>query len=429
MSRGSAAGKVVGWLGIAMLTSLSGGVMAAPLSGSEEMLLQQLADPAFYTHPHRREAIGDALAMVETMLAATGSYRMPHEAGPLLHGASGQALRLLAAGGGRAGEIARIMQSEAEKGLYGDPSHPLRGQIGADERATTEFRIAAGATQRLLLDSGGSGRLFLGATCSMELRELPHNANGQLDLGADPGTSLAVGSGDPAHYPLTAPLTSFGVAPGEDCGDQTHTLLVAWSPAPPRLTATHDGKLLVRQPGRYQVDLVDGAAALRFDLPAGAVFELSARDASITAEGPALQGRQWVRGGASEARIEAPAKQLDLLVVRADLPRLLPGEVLQANAQRSAQLFEVSTPPGARGYLRVETLPGTLDGDPMLHAFDRSGETIAQDDDSGEGLNAALEVPVIAGTVQTFAVADLREEGVPSVRVSLIEQPSQIEEP
>ena len=133
-----------------------------------------------------------------------------------------------------------------------------------------EFRIAAGATQRLLLDSGGSGRLLLGATCSMALRELPHNSNGQLDLGADPGANLPVGSGDPAHYPLTAPLTSFGVAPGEDCGEQTHTLLVAWSPAPPRLTATHDGKLLVRQPGRYQVDLVDGAAPKGFPLPKGA---------------------------------------------------------------------------------------------------------------------------------------------------------------
>lgn len=397
---------------------------ASPMSSSEEFLFKQLADPAFYAHPHRREAIGDALAVAETMMAATGSYRNPREAGTVLHGPAAQALRLLAAGGGRAGDIARIMQSEAEKGLYGDPSRPLRGMVSAGGEASAEFRIPPGLTQRLLLDSSGTGRLVIGATCAMELRELPRDENGLIDIHGEPGATVQVGAKDAASYAISAPLTAFGVAPGRDCGDTEQTLLVGWSPPPPRLAATDDGKQVVRRPGRYQVDLTDGAAELHFELPAPGHYELSVSDeaAQLSAAGPALQGHQWISGGKREGRIDADNRRhVDLVVSEANVPRLLPGEVLQPQGGRLAMLFEVALPGDARGYLRLESLPGEVDGDPMIYAFDGSGTEVAQDDDGGEGLLAALEVDAVAGSLQTFAVVDLSEQGLQPVRVSLAE--------
>lgn len=404
---------------------------ASPMSNGEDLLFKQLADPAFYIHPHRREAIADALAVAETMMAATGSYQNTREAGTILHGPAAQALRLLAAGGGRAGEIARIMQSEAEKGLYGDPSRPLRGMVSSGGEASAEFKIPPGATQRLLLDSSGTGRLLIGATCAMELRELPRDENGLLDIHGEPGTSVQAGAKDAASYAITAPLIAFGVAPGHDCGDSEQTLLVGWSPPPPRLAVADDGKLVVRRPGRYQVDLTNGAAELRFELPPSAHYTLSVSDeaAQISAAGPSLQGQQWIGGGQRDGRIEADNRQhVDLVVAEANVPRLLPGEVLQPPAGQTSMLFEVALPGDARGYLRLESLPAEVDGDPMLYAFDGSGEEVAQDDDGGEGLLAALEVEAVAGSLQTFAVTDLSEQGLQPVRISLADTPLQRED-
>lgn len=196
----------------------------AAATNVDDLLLKNLADPAFYQYPHRLEALADTLAVAETLLAVGGGYRDENVGAALLGGEGAAVLHSIADRGGRAGSIARVIMKEAELGYFGDAAASQRYGLLAVEKQIVEVVLAPQSTQRIEFTVPDRGMAMFSATCGLSLRPLPSGM-------ANDGLPEALRANDMQmpEVALNGEALRFGVAPGTGCEGET-TLFVSWLP-------------------------------------------------------------------------------------------------------------------------------------------------------------------------------------------------------